>query len=175
MNTTIRDRENLVEGHRPITLGTGVTMQSKGVNVTEFTIPSTSQAVASAALGFGIELGKLPKGKIAVLGVGLDLTYVADGACAVAPDIGVGTVVASGAVSVLGGTGTFEDCLDGQTATVFNGTTEVDYAIYQAGQTDNKDGSSTAKTLYLNIAGNWNVTVGLTFTGKVTVIWTELS
>lgn len=175
VNTNMRDKARLVETDPLIEEGTNITaVDSKQVVATRFTLDEVTQDVESAALAFGWKLGKLPKGNIAVLGVWLDLTYVADGACDIQADIGVGTTVASGAVSVLGGTAAFEDCLTGQTATAFNGTTDVNYSTYVAGETDDKDGTSTAKTLYLNIAGNWDVEVELTYSGEVTVLWTVI-
>jgi len=161
-----------------VTAGTGITVDStpsKGVFVTKFTVPSTAQAVASAALAFGKLLGTFPKCSIFIHAVGLDITYVADGACTVQADIGVGTLIGSGAQTVLSGVGaTAEDCLDGQTATAFNGTTGVNYEIAKVGEVDIKDGTTTAKSLYLNFAGNWATTVGLTYSGVVTVIWSKL-
>lgn len=170
-----QDRNKLVATSVPaITASTGVTLATtyQTSYITKFTIPSTVQAVASAALGFGIELCTLPIGAVVVTGANFDLSYVASGANAIAADIGIGTVVASGAISVLSGTATMEDCITGQTATVLNGTTPVAWEVnVVTAEIDVKDGTTTANTLFLNIAGTWNVTVDITYTGTVTVAW----
>lgn len=157
-----------------ITAGTGNTLSTTYGNtfVTRVTVGAFTQAVAAAKLGFGKLLCTLPKGNIFIHAVYLDLTYVSSVANTVQADIGVGTVIASGAVDVLGGTATFENCLDGQTATAFNGTTPVNYEIAQVGEVDIKDGASTAKSLYLNIAGNFGAVTGnLTYSGTVSFVW----
>lgn len=180
VDTKIRDRKKITDSLVQYVIeGTGVTSVQGNVYTTKFTIPSTVFTVAGAALATGVALGTLPVARIAVLGAELDLSYVASGACAIAADIGVGTLVGSGAQSVLSGVGaTAEDCLNGQTVTVLNGTTPVLYNIYATGEVDVKDGSTTAKTLYLNIAGDWTggggFTGTITYTGTVTVIWTTL-
>ena len=154
--------------------GTGVTVSTDftGIYRSEFTIPSTVFAVAAASLGFGLKLCTLPVGNIIVHHGSVRLTYVSSVANTVQAVIGVGTVIASGPVADLNGTGTFEDCIDGFTATAFNGTTPVTYTSAKAGEVDQKDGTSTAKSLYLNIAGGFGAITGnLTYSGKVTVYW----
>ena len=179
METKIRDRNALNASLvQQITAGTGITVNTTTddgvVHRTVFTVPSTAQAVASAALSFGKELGTMPKINFFTNQVYVDLTYVSDGTCTVQADIGVGTLLASGAYTTLNDA-TNEDCLDGQTSTAYNGTTPAVYEYAAFGEIDIKDGGTTAKSLYLNFAGNWVTTVGLTYSGTVTVVWSKLA
>ena len=175
MKIITQDRNKLRGVAMPIvTEGTGITMDTSynAVVVSRFTVPSTTQSVAAASLGFGILLATLPKGNLIVHHVSLDMIYALDGAGAATMDMGVGTVIATGAVSVLGGTGTFEDCMNGTSATITNGTANVTYTFGALGETDQKDGASTAKSLYLNMASAWaGITQVLTYRGTVTVTW----
>lgn len=179
-NKKIEDRNKLNANlEQTVIAASGITANTSTadgvVHRTVFTVPSTVQAVAGSALAWGIELGALPKCKVGVLMVGLDLDYVSSVADSEQMDIGVGTVVASGAAAVISGTSTFEDCLTGQTATALNGTSSVNYIVHATGELDNKDGSSTAKSLFLNLAStNSGITGNLTVSGEVTVIWVKI-
>jgi len=104
----------------------------------------------------------------------IDLTDSTSGApnAADTPDVGLGTVVASGAVAVLSGTGTFEDLLTGQTATDCNGTaikaTEATANAYTATE------QVTARGCYLNVADTWTGIMGaekLLANGTIIVDW----
>lgn len=160
------DQKVLADGSNSVSTTYG------SVFVTRITVAEFTQAVANANLAFGKKLCTLPKGNIFVHAVYLDLTYSSSVSNTVQADIGVGTTIASGAVAVLGGTAGFENCLDGQTATAFNGSTGVNYEIAKVGETDIKDGASTAKDIYLNIAGAWTgITGTLTYSGTVTLVW----
>lgn len=149
------------------------TSSSDGVvHRTVFTVAQVTQAVTSANLAWGIKLGTLPIGRIAILLVGLALDYECSVSNTEQADIGVGTTVAAGVAATLSGTTAFEDCLDGQTATAFNDTTEVNYVVQAIGELDTKDGTSTARDLFLNIASaNSGITGNLLVAGTVTVIW----
>lgn len=88
-----------------------------------------------------------------------------------AADMGVGSVIASGDVSVLSGTSGFEDWVTGQTvADVSSISTDATTnmtagspLVFEAGDSHN---------LYINIAATWNSTVAtLSVTGTITVNW----
>ena len=153
-----------------VTLSTGIIAGYGGVEVVTFTVPSTTQAVTAAALSFGKSLGTLPKGKIFVHAVELDLDYVASTATTAQMDIGVGTVLASGVHATLN-VATNEDCLDGQTSTALAGTASVNYPIAAVGEVDLKDGSATAKELFLNLAGTFVGSMNIIYSGNVTVVY----
>ena len=177
-NRNIEDKNKITENLRQqITAGATTTVDTSGINVaqrTKFTVPSTSKAVTNTNIGFGLALGTLPKCRLFIHAVQLDLAYTTDGTSTTAPDIGVGTVIGTGAVNVLGGTATFEDCLDGTTGTTLADAAAKTYDYVGIGEVDEKDGSSTAKTLYLNFAGAWGATYNFIYSGTVTVIWSAM-
>lgn len=90
------------------------------------------------------------------------------------PDVGVGTVIASGAVATLDGTATFENIITGQTANDVNGTAEVKTTIPTAGVPLVRE-SGDAKTIHLNMADGWAGSANVTATGTVTIYWTKLA
>lgn len=139
---------------------------------TILTIKEFKQAIAGAALGFGKELYTFPEGLIKVTEATIDLT-IAGATETGTPDTGIGTVVASGAVDVLSGTATFEDIMDGFTATAISsaGSASHNYVSAEAGVLD---GHTTAKKAFLNLAETWKATEDLTISGKVTLFWKHL-
>ena len=70
------------------------------------------------------------------------------------PDVGLGTVIASGAVTVLSGTATFENIITGQTAADTNATATVKAAGPTAG-TPLEITTGGAHTIYFNAADGW--------------------
>ena len=91
------------------------------------------------------------------------------------PDVGLGTVVASGAVATLDGTGTFEDLLTGQTATdcalTYIKASEATANAYTATT------MASAKGCYLNVADTWTGVMGaekLLANGTIIVDWEAL-
>lgn len=100
---------------------------------------------------------------------------------AVAVDLGLGSVIASGAVSVLSGTSTFEDRLTGQaTTTSSTGGTAVAAllgATAGIGTGISLNTASSVKNVFLNGAGVWNLnnTGNLTATGTIVIPWIKMS
>jgi len=96
------------------------------------------------------------------------------------PDVGLGTVIATGAVAVLSGTGTFEDIITGQTwnkaltgvvdhfATLFTGV------VTEATTVPLIPAAGAGTAIYLNAADGWaaGVTGNLTATGLVAITYT---
>jgi len=160
------------------TVATGVTAVEYGTDrehITVLTINSTMPAIAGgAALAVGKLLYTLPTGvqEIEACDISVALTAVDGNIDADTPDVGIGMVIASGAVAVLSGTATFENILTGQTATNCTGT-----AIAAAVNTDLAVASSAAKTIYLNIADTWAASgeAALPVTGTVTIKWSTIS
>lgn len=95
------------------------------------------------------------------------------------PDVGVGSVIASGAVAVLGGTATFEDYITGQTAADAAGTATVKTSVATAGALTgiSINEAASAKTVHLNAADGWaaGVTGNLVANGTVTLKWTKMA
>lgn len=157
---------------------TGVRAETFGVGVHRTVIDLEGLAMppiaGGAALAVGRKIFTFPAGGIKVLGSSLDgvtLTQTEGNVTADTPDLGLGTTIASGAVSVLGGTAGFENVLTGQTMDDCDGTAETvsvsTELLIQAG--DSHD-------LYLNIADTWaaNGDDALRAGGKVVVVWAQL-
>ena len=95
------------------------------------------------------------------------------------PDVGIGSIIGTGAVAVLGGTATFEDYITGQTATDAAGTATVKTTVATAGALTGISINEAAgtKTLHINAADGWNagITGNLTATGTITLMFTKMS
>jgi hypothetical protein len=92
------------------------------------------------------------------------------------PDVGVGSIIGSGAVAVLGGTATFEDYLNGAAAADTNGTpTQHAMSGATAGLYTGISFNALAdvKTLHYNAAFNWSgASAALLANGVVVIQWT---
>ncbi len=97
-----------------------------------------------------------------------------------ATDTGLGSVIASGAVSVLDGTATFEDRLTGLAITTDPaGGTAVDaLTAATAGVATgiSLNVAASVKNVFLNAAGSWNAnnTGNLTASGTIVLKWTRM-
>lgn len=127
-----------------------------GVNVTAvLTLTDVAITVGnSASLGVGALLYTLPTGaamiRDAYMSVGISgVTTTTD-----TPDVGLGTVIASGVITTLDGTATFENIITGQTATDTNGTATVKSAGPTAGN-PLEITTGGAHTVYFNAADGW--------------------
>lgn len=160
------------------TAGTGCSVVEGGDRVNRFariSINTTLPAIAGGAdLAVGNLIYTLPAGEIIVTGSSMSVAITqADGnITADTPDVGVGTVIGSGAVAVLGGTATFENILTGQTAADCDGTATVvalDAALVIA--------TASAHTVHLNVADGWAASgdAGAALTGTVVLTFKYLS
>jgi len=151
------------------------------LNLTNFVVGAL--AGAGAALGMGNIIYTFPTGDqhLETAYSFWNLALSATGT-AVACDTGLGSVIASGAVSVLSGTATFEDRLTGQAiTTAAGGGTAVSAgpigatAGIQTGIALNT--ASAVKNVFLNASGTWNAnnTGNLTATGQIFIKWTRFS
>lgn len=142
---------------------------------TVLTMDSYTEAIASAALAVGQAVYTFPTGGIIIHGGTLDMTIA--GATSVAtPDIGMGTVIGTGAVAVLGGTATFEDIVDGVAGTAITSGGGQTLRVFHAEvDATNFDGHTTPIPVFLNFAFLWIVTETLTINPCViTFNWTFL-
>ena len=105
------------------------------------------------SLGLGQKIYTFPAGSIIVKStyMSIALQQTDSHVTADTPEIGLGTVVASGVIDVL--TGTFENILTGQAADDCDGTAEVKTVADQILVIESGD----AHTVYLNIADVWAV------------------
>lgn len=164
------------------TAGTGVTAVEHGDgrhHVTVLTLVTTLPAIAGGAnLGVGKLIYTFPAGvqviNSAHMGVGV--TQTEDFINADTPDVGLGTVIASGAIALLGGTATFEDIITGQLATNCTGTATVAATIPTANVPMIRL-AGDAKTVHLNVADGWAASgdAAALVTGTVTLEWSTLA
>jgi hypothetical protein len=150
-------------------------------HVTVITISNTNTLPAiagGAALGVGVLLYTFPAGAQVINSsyINVAITQTQGHITSDTPTVGLGTVVASGAISVLSGTSTFQNISVGKAAADCNGTPTEQAAIPTAGHGLVLDVGST-KSLYFNAAANWsaNGDTGAKLSGTVTVEWTTLS
>jgi hypothetical protein len=137
-------------------------------------------AGAGAALGLGNIVYAFPAGQHFELVSALSSLSLKCAGTAVATDTGLGSVIASGAVSVLSGTSTFEDRLTGQTITTApTGGTAVSTltaATAGIGTGISLNVAASIKNVFLNTAATWNAnnTGNLTATGTIVLKWTKM-
>jgi hypothetical protein len=148
----------LVSSKNVGTAGTGVTAveTSNGTyheTILSFTALDLINPAGAANLAGGALIYTFPSGDVTILGSTISLMVdEASGATNTAdtPDLGLGTVIASGAVATLDGTATFENIMTGQTMNDVNGTYENASVT-----TILKIASASAHTVHLNIADGW--------------------
>jgi hypothetical protein len=162
------------------TAGTGVTAVEHGdgkVHTTTLTLAATAAAIAGGAdLGIGNLIYTFPSGAVII-----DASYMSaaftesDGnITADQPEVGLGTVIASGAISVL--STTTENIITGQVAANCSGTATVKTAIPTAAVPFVIE-TGDAHTLHLNWADGWAAsgeTAG-SITGTVVINWRFMS
>lgn len=168
------------------TAGTNCVAEEHGDGLFHITkLTCTAFAVGTggdaADLGIGAVCYTLPAGAYAWLGGSIEGIFSqASAGVITGGEVGLGTVVASGAVAVLSGTATFENIMNGQAiATYTLGTTRVT----AAGQPTAPNITTVAtgaspRTVFLNIAASWpNIASAeaVTFTGTVTIRWMKIA
>lgn len=132
-----------------------------------------SAIVGGTDLALGRLIYTFPAGMIRVNSVvfnGVTLQETDSNINADTPELGLGSVIASGAVAVL--SSTFEDILTGQVMTDCDGTGKTvalvsDFTVL----------SAAAHTVHLNVADGWAASgdAALGFTGDVVITWEYLS
>lgn len=137
-------------------------------------------AGAAAALGLGNIVCAFPAGAHLELVFYTSLSLKAAGTAVAVADTGLGSVIASGAVSVLDGTATFEDRLTGYTlATSSTGGTAAASLVGATagiGTGIALNIAASIKNVFLNSAATWNAnnTGNLTATGTITLKWVKM-
>lgn len=160
------------------TAGSGVVAKhysADGKNIVtklELDITDAFTLADNASLAVGFLAFTFPAGALVVNSSSISVNTTNAEQDTNACDVGLGTTIASGAVSVLGGTAAFENIMTGQTAAI--GTSEVktigtQLVIEAAGD----------HTVYFNVAGAWANTAGTDLTadlsGSIWLSWTKLS
>ena len=132
---------------------------------------------AAAALGVGNIVAAFPAGAHIEDTFYQNLSLKIPGT-AVSADVGLGSVVAVGAVSVLSGTSTFEDRLTGQTITTDPaGGTAVVALVRAAVGGISLNVAASVKNIFLNAAGTWHVDnhSDLYATGTIVIKWNKIA
>jgi len=161
------------------TAGTGTTADEVAIgpwHKTNLTVAGVLPAIVGGTnLGVGLLVYTLPAGAKIVTSsyMSVALQQVDGNITADTPIVGVGTIIASGAVTDLDGTGTFEDLNTGKAAADCDGTATVQTAK----TTDAVGGlaieTGSAHTVHLNVADGWaasgDATCGVV--GTITIEW----
>lgn len=167
------------EGTKPTAADGTIDVTEHGnefVHITAIDLAEVSLIVpaGAAALCLGKLIYTFPAGDILIKSCSIALSLSTAGSTVTAdtPDLGIGTVVGTGAVATLDGTGTFENILTGQTINDCNETVElvgVDTILAVA--------TAGAHTVYLNIADTWAgaEATGVQVAGRVVIEWVNLS
>ncbi len=146
------------------------------LTLTDFVVGAL--AGAGAALGLGNIVYAFPAGQHLELVYSFSSLSLKAAGTAVACDTGLGSVIASGAVSVLSGTATFENRLTGQAITTDPAGGTAVSALLAAtagiGTGISLNVAASVKNVFLNAAGTWNLNnVGnLTASGTIVLKWT---
>lgn len=137
-------------------------------------------AGAGAALGVGNIVAAYPAGQHIELAYAFSALSLKAAGTAVTCKTGLGSVIASGAVSVLSGTATFQDRLTAQDiATAPTGGTAVSAlkaATAGIGTGIALNVAGSVKNVFLNAAGTWNAdnTGNLKANGVIVLKWTKM-
>lgn len=163
------------------TAATGVVAQEQGVyhHVTILTLNTVLPAIAGgASLGVGKLLYTFPPGAQLIKSsrVQVAVTQTQGNINANTPVIGLGSVIASGAISVLSGTGTFQDINVGKAAANCTGTPTVQTVKTTASPFEFVTEVAGSKSLFLNAAAAWSASgdAAALLTGTVSVEWINL-
>lgn len=158
------------------TAGTGVTAAEYGNGYQHTSVLTLAATVPAIAGGADLAVGNLiytfPAGEIIAESsyMSVVVQQVDGNIDADTPEVGLGTVIASGVVAVL--STTFEDILTGQVATDCDGTATVKTAIPTAA-VPLVIATASAHTVHLNLADGWAASgdTGAGLTGTVVLVW----
>lgn len=138
-------------------------------------------AGAAAALGVGNIVYAFPAGQHFELVYGFSsISLTAAGTAVSGAKLGLGSVIASGAVAVLSGTATFQDRLTGTTVPTAPAGGAATSALFAAtagiGTGIALNVAASVKNVFLNAAATWNAdNVGnLTASGTIVLKWTQM-
>lgn len=154
-----------------------ITVNETGVDSSRITTIDIADlsliATTNASKGDGKLIYTFPAGNIIVKSASIALGIIGTASLNAAdtPDLGLGTVVATGAVAVLSGTATFENIMTGQTVSACDNTVQI-----ASVNTILPIAAASAHTVYLNIADGWaGVDAGMKATGRVVLEWQYMS
>ena len=163
--------------------GVGITSVEYGTpyeHQTVLTLNTMLGAIAGgASLGLGITAYTLPAGMQIVESSSMNvaITQTQGHINADTPKVGLGSVVASGAVAVLSGTATFMDILTQQTAADCNGTPTAAAALATSSPFAFVTLAAGAKAIHFNAAFAWAASgdAAAEVTGQIVINWRQMS
>lgn len=179
-------QNNLIPTTHGTAPGTGITVEEFCVDGYNHTSVITLDGVSAvlpaiaggAALGIGRLVYTLPAGEqiINSASISVAITQTQGHITADTPTIGLGTVVASGVISVLSGTATFQNILTGVATADCNGTAKVSTANPTAA-VPLVIAAAGAKSIYLNAAATWAASgdAAAKLSGTIVVTWQGLA
>lgn len=146
---------------------------------TLITVPSVVDAITvadNAALAVGFLIYSLPAGAIVVNSAYMSMAVTLAEDTTSTADVGIGTIIGSGANAVLSGTGAgAENIITGQTAANCSGTATVKTVSNQVLTIETGD----SHDIYFNVADTWADTAGIDLTGDIagfiSINWTKMS
>jgi len=161
------------------TAGTNVTAYEYGTPYNRTTVLTLASVdvpdiAGGADLGVGALIYTFPAGEVCIRtsSMSVAIQQVDGNIDADQPEIGLGTVIASGAVAVLSGTATFENIITGQVAADCDGTATVETVDTQL-----VIATAAAHTVYLNLADGWAASgdANATMSGTVWINWAHFA
>jgi hypothetical protein len=165
------------------TPGTGVTAVEYGTGYEHTTVLTVNTVLPNiaggASLGVGVLMYTLPSG-VQVINSSyftMGITQTTGHINANTPTVGLGTVIASGAISVLSGTATFQDISVGVAAANCTGTATVQTALATASPFVVIRAAAAAKTIYFNAAAAWAASgdPAAILAGTIVLQWTTMA
>jgi len=172
---TIRGPFGKEKGITAVNVGTvasGCTVVEYGDGVfhqSVITVDTTLSTISATTLRVGALVYTFPAGAVDVKATYMSMALTTSGTSNTAdtPDIGIGTVIGTGASATLNG-GTMENMISGQAADDCNGTAEV---LHQA--TSLIVATADAHTVYFNAADTWVATdTACGIAGTIIIEWT---
>lgn len=165
------------------TAGTGFTAYEFGNSARRKTVLAANTTLPSIAGGAALGVGKLaytlPAGAQIVESayISMAITQTTGHINADTPVVGLGSVIASGAVSVLSGTATFQDIMTAQTATNCTGTATVATTKTTASPFAFVTAAAGSKAVYFNAAATWASSgdTGALLVGTIIIEWVQTS
>lgn len=162
------------------TAGTNVTaehQESAGRFKTVLTLDEVEFTISGAGShAVGALIYTFPAGDFVVDALAISLSLQGGGVVdADTPDVGLGSVIATGAVALLSGTPTFEDYFTGQTFADVDGTASDVALLAVSPAGERLVLAASAHTLHLNIADGWAGADTILASGTVTIFWKKLT
>lgn len=166
------------------TPNTGVTAVEYGDGFNRTTVLTVSKTAAitladNASIGDGYLVYTFPAGALVVNSAYMSMLVTNAEHNTEADEIGLGTTIATGAVSVLSGTAGFENILTGQVGAIGTATVGMDISNSTGATGGLKISAGNPHIVHVNVAGAWANTAGAALDadleGTIVLNWTFLA